>query len=401
MTGIMNEYVVSKDKSSLIKVIGVGGGGSNAVNYMYEQGIEGVSFVICNTDDQALSRSDVPIKIQLGINTTNGLGAGNIPEVARQAAEESREEVRQMLQADGTRMVFITAGMGGGTGTGAAPVIAQIAKELNILTVGIVTIPFAFEGPQKILQALSGVAEMSKHVDAMLVIHNDKLRTVYPHLKLRNAFAIANDVLSRAARGISDIITFDAHINVDFADVSTTLKDGGVAIMNSGYASGENRIRAAIDDALNSPLLNNNDIHNAEKIILMFYCSEEHDIEMEEIDQVHEFMRQMGYHINVIWGVDFDETLGDQVKVTVIASGKNMKLVPDDLRRADDIADGEEKSVSHQWGETVDPKVQWMNELYSGSLESKRVKETFTTEQFDFDDALLNRIETEPAYKRR
>lgn len=238
--------------NSIIKVIGVGGGGGNAVNHMYREGIHDVSFVLCNTDNQALNDSPVPIHLQLG---KEGLGAGNRPAKARQAAEESIEDVRRMLN-DGTKMAFITAGMGGGTGTGAAPVIARVSKELGILTVGIVTIPFRFEGPKKIDQALDGVEEMAKHVDALLVINNERLREIYPELTVLDAFAKADDTLSVAAKSIAEIITVHGLMNLDFNDVKTVLKDGGVAIMSTGYGEGDGRVKKAIEDALNSPLLN-------------------------------------------------------------------------------------------------------------------------------------------------
>ena len=258
-------------ENSIIKVIGVGGGGGNAVNHMYREGIHDVSFVLCNTDNQALNDSPVPVHLQLG---KEGLGAGNKPEKARQAAEESIEDVKNML-SDGTKMAFITAGMGGGTGTGAAPVIARVSKEMGILTVGIVTIPFRFEGPKKIDQALDGVEEMSKHVDALLVINNERLREIYPELTVLDAFGKADDTLSVAAKSIAEIITVHGLINLDFNDVKTVLKDGGVAIMSTGYGEGEGRVKKAIDDALNSPLLNDNDVFNSKKILLSIsFCSD-------------------------------------------------------------------------------------------------------------------------------
>ena len=249
---------------SIIKVIGVGGGGGNAVNHMYREGIHDVNFVLCNTDSKALMDSPVPVRLQLG---KEGLGAGNIPAKAREAAEESVEDIRQMLN-DGTKMVFITAGMGGGTGTGAAPVVAREAKNMGILTVGIVTIPFRFEGNKKIDQALDGVDEISKHVDALLVINNERLREIYPDLNVLSAFEKADNTLSVAARSIAEIITMHGIINLDFRDVCTVLKDGGVAIMSTGFGEGENRVTKAINDALHSPLLNNSDIFNSHKVLL-------------------------------------------------------------------------------------------------------------------------------------
>ncbi|MBP9017021.1 MAG: cell division protein FtsZ [Paludibacteraceae bacterium] len=314
-------------ENSIIKVIGVGGGGGNAVNHMYRQGITDVSFVVCNTDNQALVKSPVPLKIQLGANTTSGLGAGGKPEVARQAAEESIDKIQNILQ-DNTKMVFITAGMGGGTGTGASPVIAKAAHDMGILTVGIVTIPFAFEGNLKIRQALEGVAALSEHVDAILVINNEKLKEIYPDLELSNAFAKADDVLTNAAKGIAEIITIPGYINTDFADVYSIMKDGKVAIMNTGYASGENRITKAIENALNSPLLNTSDVSGASKVLLSLYCSSTHQIKMEEVQQIHDFMRKVGENVQVIWGATFDDELEDRVKITLIATGYDVSDIP-------------------------------------------------------------------------
>jgi len=313
--------------NSMIKVIGVGGGGGNAVNHMYRQGITDVSFVVCNTDNQALIKSPIPTKIQLGIDTTSGLGAGGNPEVARQAAEESIEKIKEILN-DSTKMVFITAGMGGGTGTGASPIIAKTAHDLGILTVAIVTIPFAFEGNLKIKQALEGVAALSEHVDAILVINNEKLKEIYPDLELANAFAKADDVLTNAAKGIAEIITVTGYINTDFADVYTIMKDGNVAIMNTGFASGDNRISKAIEDALNSPLLNTNDVNGASKVLLSLYCSTTNPIKMEEVQQIHDFMAKVGDDVVVIWGATYDDNLGDNVKITLIATGFNVGDIP-------------------------------------------------------------------------
>lgn len=313
--------------SSIIKVIGVGGGGGNAVNHMYSQGIADVSFVVCNTDNQDLLRSPVPIKVQLGKTITQGLGAGGRPEIARKAAEESIDDIQRML-ADNTKMVFITAGMGGGTGTGASPVVAKIAQEMGILTVGIVTIPFAFEGNKKIRQALEGVVSLSEYVDAILVINNEKLKLIYPDLGLDNAFAKADDVLTNAAKAIAEIITIPGYINTDFADVNTIMRDGKVAIMNTGFASGENRITKAIEDALNSPLLNTSDVKGAKKVLLSLYCSQENIIKMDEITQIHDFMANVGDDVTVIWGASYDESLGDEVKITLIATGFDVKDIP-------------------------------------------------------------------------
>ena len=310
-------------EDSIIKVIGVGGGGCNAVNYMHRQGLKDVSFLVCNTDRQVLIKSSVPSKLQLG----PGLGAGGNPDTARQYAEESREHIREALN-DGTQMLFITAGMGGGTGTGASSVVAEVAQEMGILTVGIVTIPFAFEGKKKIEKAMTGVARLAKHVDALLIINNEKLKQIYPELNLLNAFSKSDDVVSNAARSIAEIITVPGYINTDFADVRNTLKKGGVAIMNIGRASGDKRITNAINDALNSPLVNTNDVHGAERILLQFYCSTEHAIVMEEIDQINDFVQEVGDDIEVQWGASIDENLGEEVRVTVIATGYKVDGLP-------------------------------------------------------------------------
>lgn len=310
-------------EDSIIKVIGVGGGGCNAVNYMHRQGLKDVSFLVCNTDRQVLLKSSVPSKLQLG----PGLGAGGNPETARQYAEESREHIREALN-DGTQMLFLAAGMGGGTGTGASSVVAEVAQEMGILTVGIVTIPFAFEGKKKIEKAMTGVARLAKHVDALLIINNEKLKQIYPELNLLNAFSKSDDVVANAARAIAEIITVPGYINTDFADVRNTLRKGGVAIMNIGHASGEQRITNAINDALNSPLVNTNDVHGAERILLQFYCSTEHAIVMEEIDQINDFVQEVGDDIEVQWGASIDETLGEEVRVTVIATGYKVDGLP-------------------------------------------------------------------------
>ncbi|MBQ1583267.1 MAG: cell division protein FtsZ, partial [Prevotella sp.] len=315
------DFDIPEQGNSIIKVIGVGGGGGNAVNHMYREGIHDVTFVLCNTDNQALNDSPVPVHLQLG---KEGLGAGNKPEKARKAAEESIEDVRKMLN-DGTRMAFITAGMGGGTGTGAAPVIARVSKELDILTVGIVTIPFRFEGDRKIDQALDGVEEMSKHVDALLVINNERLREIYPELSLLDAFSKADDTLSVAAKSIAEIITNHGFMNLDFNDVKTVLKDGGVAIMSTGYGEGEGRVKKAIDDALNSPLLNDNDVFNSKKILLSInFCNEKNDnsgLMMDEMNDVHEFMAKFSSDFEIKWGMAIDPELGKKVKVTILATG--------------------------------------------------------------------------------
>jgi len=321
------DFNLKINNPSIIKVIGVGGGGGNAVNHMFNEGIHDVTYVLCNTDNKALSDSPVPHKLQLG---KDGLGAGNRPEKAKQAAMDSIEQIREMLD-DGTRMVFITAGMGGGTGTGAAPIIAQCAKEAGILTVGIVTIPFEFEGIKKIDQALEGVEEISKHVDALLVINNERLRTLYPDMTILNAFAKADDTLSTAAKSIAEIITMRGIMNLDFQDVTTVLKDGGVAIMSTGFGEGENRVTKAINEALNSPLLNNNDIYNSQRILMNINFGADDDsnqLTMEEMNEVHEFMGKFRKDVETKWGMATDSTLGGRIKITLLATGFGLKNVP-------------------------------------------------------------------------
>ncbi|MBQ2290204.1 MAG: cell division protein FtsZ, partial [Bacteroidaceae bacterium] len=311
-------------------VIGVGGGGSNAVHNMYRKGIHNVSFAVCNTDIQALQNSPIPKKIQLGETITEGLGAGNDPEVARRAAEESREEITALFN-DGTKMAFITAGMGGGTGTGAAPVVAEIAKSLGILTVGIVTIPFKFEMTGKIKQALKGVIEISKHVDALLVINNQRLIDIYPKLNVTEGFRIVDDVLTTATKSIAEIITARGTINLDFRDVSKILKNGGVAIMSYGIEKGEMRVSRAFRSAMHSPLLNDNDIYKSKKILFNIYQNPNDPIRVEEMAEVESFMEQFkSEDIELIWGLSQDMNLENgEVKVTVLATGFGMKDIPD------------------------------------------------------------------------
>jgi len=316
------------NKSREIKVIGIGGGGSNAVNHMYKQGIKDVDFIVCNTDAQALVSSPVPIRIQLGESLTEGRGAGNKPEIGRQAAIENLQDVIEALEGN-TKMVFITAGMGGGTGTGAAPIIAKATKELGILTVAIVTIPFRFEGQQRINQAIEGINQMEEHVDSLLVINNEKLREIYGDLKLSEAFAKADDILSMAARGIAEIITVPGYINVDFADVETVMKDSGVAILGSGTATGEGRAVKAIEAALNSPLLNNNDITGANNILLNI-TSGENEISMDEVGKITDYINHSASkNATIIWGTGVEKSLGEDISVTIIATGFKTNSIPE------------------------------------------------------------------------
>ncbi|WP_413511637.1 cell division protein FtsZ [Myroides odoratus] len=316
------KFDMPKNQSNVIKVIGVGGGGSNAINHMFKQGIKGVDFIVCNTDSQALENSSVPNKIQLGVNLTEGLGAGANPEVGQQSALESIEEIEKMLDTN-TKMVFITAGMGGGTGTGAAPVIAQLSKERDILTVGIVTIPFQFEGKVRQEQALKGVDRLRKQVDSLIVINNNKLREVYGNLGFKAGFSKADEVLSTAARGIAEVITHHYTQNIDLKDAKTVLSDSGTAIMGSGTASGDNRAKDAIIDALDSPLLNDNKIAGAKNVLLLI-VSGTNEITIDEIGEINDHIQtEAGHNANIIMGVGEDESLGDAISVTIIATGFN------------------------------------------------------------------------------
>lgn len=393
------------DSPKIIKVIGVGGGGGNAVNHMYREGIHDVTFVLCNTDNQALAESPVPVKLQLGRNITQGLGAGNRPGRAQEAAEESAEEIRQQL-SDGTKMVFITAGMGGGTGTGAAPVIARIAKEMDILTVGIVTIPFIFEGEKKIIQALDGVERIAQHVDALLVINNERLREIYSDLTFMNAFGKADDTLSIAAKSIAEIITMRGTVNLDFADVKTILKDGGVAIMSTGFGQGEGRVSHAIDDALHSPLLNNNDIFNAKKVMLNVSFCPTSELMMEEMNEIHEFMSKFREGVEVIWGVAIDEELDQKVKITVLATGFGVEDVPgmDSLHAA---RSQEEEERQQQLEEEKEKNKERIRRAYgesAGSMSSRSLRKRrhiylFQGEDLDNDD-IIAMVEDSPTFRR-
>ena len=318
----MIQFDLPKQKSSIIKVLGVGGGGSNAVNFMFQQDIEGVDFIICNTDSKAIEQSPVPNKIQLGPHLTQGLGAGADPSVGKLATEESLEEIKRILEVN-TKMAFITVGMGGGTGTGGAPIIAKICKDLGILTVGIVTTPFAFEGPRRQKQAEAGINELKPFVDTLLVISNDKLRMQYGNLKMKEAFTKADNVLATAAKCITDVINSRGHIIVDFADVCTVMKNGGVAILGKAEVAGENRAERAIEEALNSPLLNDNDIKGAKWILLNINSAEgDYECSMDELETINTILRaRTGEHSDVIMGMGYDETLGDKLGITLIATG--------------------------------------------------------------------------------
>ncbi len=403
------EFAFPKEGTSIIKVIGVGGGGCNAVNNMFNKGIHDVAFIVCNTDKKALDDSVVPSKLQLG---KEGLGAGNKPAEGRKAAEESLDSIKAML-SDGTKMVFITAGMGGGTGTGAAPIIAKTAKDMGILTVGIVTIPFRWEGIKKIDQALDGVEEMSKNVDALLVINNERLREIYPDLTVLHAFAKADDTLCNAARSIAEIITMHGIINLDFNDVKTVLLDGGVAIMSTGYGSGEGRITKAIEDALHSPLLNNNDIYDSRKFLLHISFSGSDNGEgaqslmMDEMSEIHEFMNKMRTAdiVETKWGLSVDPSLKDKVKVTILATGFGVQDINTDemsdrmnRRRKD-----ERKREVQKTEDEIEKEIR-RNNIYgndkNGTIRKSIYCYIFKDEDLDNDD-VISMVEASPTYKRK
>ena len=388
--------------NSIIKVIGVGGGGGNAVNHMYRDGIHDVTFVLCNTDNQALNDSPVPVHLQLG---KEGLGAGNKPERARQAAEETIDDIRNMLN-DGTKMAFITAGMGGGTGTGAAPVIARVSKEMGILTVGIVTIPFKLEGPKKIDQALDGVEQMAKHVDALLVINNERLREIYPDLAVLDALAKADDTLSVAAKSIAEIITVHGLINLDFNDVKTVLKDGGVAIMSTGFGQGEGRVKNAIEDALNSPLLNDSDVFNSKKILLPITFSSNQGksagLTMDEMNDVNDFMAKFGDDFELKWGLALDPDLEDKVKVTILATGFGIEDV-DGMSNHNQKRTQEEADRRAEEAEKKAEKQDRRNRYYRDDPKTQNKRRPhiylFRQEDLDNEDVILA-VENTPTYKR-
>jgi cell division protein FtsZ len=341
---------------SIIKVIGVGGGGSNAVNHMYSQGIKDVEFVVCNTDVQALKSSPVPAKLQIGVNLTDGLGAGANPEKGRNAALESKDQIRELLGSN-TKMVFITAGMGGGTGTGAAPVIAKLAKDLDILTVGICTSPFSFEGKKKMMQAMEGINELKEHCDTVLIILNDRLRDIYGNLSIKEAFAQADNVLSTAAKSIAEIITVTSNVNVDFEDVKTVMKNSGAAVMGSAVTSGENRARRAAEESLMSPLLDNMDILGAKKILLSITFGDKDELRMDELKEITDYIEEKaGDDAEMIWGYGIDPNLGDNICVTVIATGfQESELKPVSKKTVYDL-ESEKQIVSEKQISLFDSK---------------------------------------------
>ena len=398
------EFISAKKAKSIIKVIGVGGGGGNAVNHMYREGIHDVTFLVCNTDRQALEDSPIPDRLQLG---DEGLGAGTNPIKGRTEAENSIEQIRAKL-SDGTKMVFITAGMGGGTGTGAGPIVAKVSKEMDILTVGIVTIPFIFEGAKKIDQALDGVEEMAKNVDALLVINNERLREIYPSLGVLDAFGKADDTLSIAARSLAEIITEHGIINVDFQDVKNVLREGGVAIMSTGYGEGEGRLRKAIEDALNSPLLNDNDIYNSKKILLSIKISDDKDektkFTMEEMNEVHEFMGKITGDYESKFGLSVDPELGEKVKVTILATGFGMKDI-DVVENHMNKKEAQEEAINNaKKQQEVAQKMMLRGKYYGGDVAHRNAKRNFNVFLFDSEDLsneeIILEVEKIPTYKR-
>ena len=399
-----NSGFQDKEKSrTIIKVMGVGGGGNNAINHMYMQNIEGVSFVVLNTDRQQLNESPVPNRVLLGPNTTHGLGAGNIPETAKRAAEESENEIAQLFDDD-TKMVFITAGMGGGTGTGAAPVVARIAHEKGVLTIGIVTIPFLFEGPKKILKALAGADEMGKYVDALLIINNQRLTEIYSDLDFTNAFGKADDTLTTAARSISDLITVRGVINLDFNDVNTTLRNGGAAIISSGYGTGERRVTKAIEDALESPLLKNRDVYGSRKILMNVYFNPNSGspLLMKELNEIQEFMANFDQEVDVIWGTAHDLSLEEQIKVTVLAAGFNVSL--DKEAPTPTISPRREVAAAHSTvSNPTDRLVREYGEraITDQVLAQNRARYIVLSPDEMDDDDVIDMIEKTPTYKRK
>lgn len=379
----------------IIKVIGIGGGGGNAVEYMYRQGICDVDFVLCNTDSQILEHSPIPTIIQLGKTLTEGRGAGNRPEIGEAAANESIDEIRELLSTN-TKMVFITAAMGGGTGTGAAPVIAKIAKDMGILTVGIVTIPSRFEGPKRLDQAREGVKKLKEHVDSLIIIDNEKIQRIFGSQTLSSAFAKANDVLNIAAKGIAEIITLPGYINVDFADVRTVMTDSGVAIMGAAQASGEDRAKRVIADALNSPLLNKSDILGASDILLNITSGTD-EITMDEMSEITNYViKEVGDNAAIIWGVGTDEALGDAVSVTVIATGFPMEDVENTFTTPlKGVAPGGDLSGAEDVART--------KKIKDGVKDYVQVilKESEVVLQPDLSPEKIEELATTPAYTRR
>ena len=389
------DFVMNQDATSEIMVIGVGGGGNNAINNMFKSKVEKVDFVVCNTDRQALKNSPIARKLLLGPTVTKGLGAGNDPKKARLAAEESASEIEDLFD-DRTKMVFVTAGMGGGTGTGAAPFVAKMAKDRGLLTVGVVTIPFLFEGKTKINKALDGVEEMSKHVDALLVVNNQRLCDIYKDLDFLNAFGKADDTLTTAVRSISELITIEGYINLDLNDVDTTLRYGGAAIISSGYGEGEKRVTKAFEEALNSPLLKNRNVMTSKKLLFNIYFSSkaEKKYSMHETAEITSFVSNINPGVDIIWGATIDDSLGEKVKITILAAGFDVEL--------------------REEGNNID-FIKPMKESKEGDSDSNRIKKAYDIETMEGmhrqryvvlnvesmdDDSIIEDIETNPTYNR-
>ncbi|MBN1651688.1 MAG: cell division protein FtsZ [Bacteroidales bacterium] len=373
-----------KNQSNIIKVLGVGGGGGNAVNHMFKQGIKDVDFILCNTDNQHLEDSPIPTKIQLGSSLTEGRGAGSKPAVGRNAAIENINEIKELLSIN-TKMLFITAGMGGGTGTGAAPIIAAAAKELDILTVAIVTLPFAFEGRKRTELAKEGIAELKKHVDTILIINNDKLRELYGNLSLSQAFSQADNILTKAAKGIAEIITVTGYINVDFEDVNTVMRNSGVAIMGAGKAEGENRAIEATEQALSSPLLNDNDINGATNMLL-YIASGENEISMDEVSEITEIIQnRTGNDCEVIWGSGQDPELGDSISITLIATGFDRKIAKENKNKIviplEDDLKSVQKKVDLEIADESIPNIELIDRSKSTETQTKTEKTVYNLDE--------------------
>ena len=395
------DFDLAKAPQTIIKVIGVGGGGGNAVSNMYREGIRDVSFVLCNTDNQALQKSEVPNKLLIGQNTTHGLGSGNVPEVGEKAALESEEDIYRMLD-DGTRMAFVTAGMGGGTGTGAGPVVAKISKDMGILTVGIVTIPFVFEGRPKIVKALRGVRNMAQNVDSLLVINNERLRN-FADMPVPQANRKADETLTIAAKSIAEIVTTDLEQNVDFADVDTTMRNSGVAFI--GFGEGEGRLRQAITEALESTLVNDvNNIFNAKRVAFVIYYSHEDELRISEMDDIHDFMSQFKTEYEVKWGHGYDDSLGHKIKITILVTGFGLediltKTEQQELVTEEQLREMAEKEEAERKRRAEEDAL--MGRYYGEYIDSRPNAEivVFAVDELD-DDALISFMEDKPAYKR-
>ena len=394
------DFDLAKAPQTIIKVIGVGGGGGNAVSNMYREGIRDVSFVLCNTDNQALQKSEVPNKLLIGQNTTHGLGSGNVPEVGEKAALESEEDIYRMLD-DGTRMAFVTAGMGGGTGTGAGPVVAKISKDMGILTVGIVTIPFVFEGRPKIVKALRGVRNMAQNVDSLLVINNERLRN-FADMPVPQANRKADETLTIAAKSIAEIVTTDLEQNVDFADVDTTMRNSGVALISIGFGEGEGRLRQAITEALESTLVNDvNNIFNAKRVAFVIYYSQ---LRISEMDDIHDFMSQFKTEYEVKWGHGYDDSLGHKIKITILVTGFGLediltKTEQQELVTEEQLREMAEKEEAERKRRAEEDAL--MGRYYGEYIDSRPNAEivVFAVDELD-DDALISFMEDKPAYKR-